>query len=121
MTIATNDTRFQDAITWLVDGDVANMAITNSTNPVDVTITFTNPTPLRAARAYLAGSRYDWVIEPAPGEGRRLAENVPERTWSQIDLPGPVETSVVRLEFLRLERDDFVHVSEIELYAEPPG
>jgi hypothetical protein len=117
--IEANDERFQSSITVLVDGDPDSMAISAGTNPLDVTVTLPAAVRLRAARVQVVGSHYDWVVEPVPGEGRLRLENVPERTWSQIDLPQAVETSVIRFEFLRLERDDYVHIGEIELHSEP--
>ena len=119
VSIAANDERIQQSIALVGDGNVETMAVSNSINPAELTITLRRPIRLRAARVYLAASSYEWVVEPVPGEGRLMAVAKPERTWSQIDLPEAVETSVVRLELLRLERDDYVHVNEIELYQEP--
>jgi hypothetical protein len=118
-TIAVEDARFQASVSLVVDGNVDSFAVTNGVNPAEVTITLSHPIKLRAVRVYPIASPYDWAVEATPGGKRWLVEGVPERTWSQIDLPAAVETSVVRLEILRRERDDYVHVGEIELYAEP--
>ncbi len=101
----------------MIDGDPDNLLKTDGVNPLVVTMTFREPIQLRAAQAYMAASPYDWVLEAQPGEERLLAANVPERQWTQISLPAAVETNVVRIEILRLERDDYVHANEIELYG----
>jgi len=117
LTIEVNDASANAAVPAMIDGDPDNLLKTDSVNPLLVTMTFRAPIQLRAARAYMAASPYDWLLEAQPGEQRLLATNVPERQWSQISLPAAVETSVVRIEILRLERDDYVHANEIELYA----
>jgi hypothetical protein len=119
VTIAANDARVQTGIAVLSDGNLESLVVGSGINPLELTITLRRPIRLRAARVFPAGSPYDWVLEPMPGQERLIAQSVPERAWSQIDLAGVVETSVVRLEILRLERDDYVHVNEIELYVEP--
>jgi hypothetical protein len=117
LTIEINDATSQPSIPALIDGDPDNLLKTDSVNPLVVTLTFREPIKLRAARVYLAASPYDWVLEPVPGESRLLVSNVAEREWSQISLPAVVDTNVVRVEILRLERDDYVHANEIELYG----
>ena len=117
LSIEVNDPSAQAAIPAMIDGDPDNLLKTDGVNPLVVTLTFREPIELRAARAYMAASPYDWVIEAQPGEERLLAANVPERQWTQISLPAAVKTNVVRVEILRLERDDYVHANEIELYG----
>ena len=117
MTIETNDPTVDPNLGGVIDGSVHSLVRTESINPLILTFTFDEPIRLRAARIYLAGSPYDWLIEASEGD-RRLNRNIPERVWSQIDLPEAVETKVVRVEALRLERDDFVHLNEIELWVE---
>jgi hypothetical protein len=117
--IEVNDELFAPRLEAIFDGDTESLARTENVNPMILTLTFPAPIKLRVARVYLAGSPYDWLLEPVVGEDRHLRRNVPERTWSAIDLPEAVETSAVRIEALRLERDDYVHVNEIELWVEP--
>jgi hypothetical protein len=119
ITIEVNDPSIQQSVAVLVDGNTDSLAKTDSINPLEITITLPQPIRLRAARAYLAASSYDWALEPAPGADRLVLSAVPERTWSQVDLQEATETSVIRIEAMRLERDDYVHANEIELYAEP--
>jgi hypothetical protein len=117
LTIEVNDPSAKASIPAMVDGDPDNLLKTDSVNPLVVTLTFRDPIQLRAARAYMAASPYDWLLEAQPGKQRLLATNVPDRQWSQISLPAAVETNVVRIEILRIERDDYVHANEIELYG----
>ena len=117
LSIEVNDPSAKAAIPAMIDGDPDNLLKTDGVNPLVVTLTFREPIQLRAARAYMAASPYDWVLEAQPGEDRLLSANVPERQWSQISLPAAVKTNVVRVEILRLERDDYVHANEIELYG----
>jgi hypothetical protein len=119
LTVDANDPLFPPRFPVLVDGDVKSLARSENINPLILTLTFSEPKKLAAARMHPAGSPYDWLIEPTPGGDRLMVEGAPDSTWSQIDLPSPVETSVVRLEILRRERDDYVHVDEIELYSKP--
>ena len=119
ITIEVNDPGLQASVAALVDGSTDSLLKTDGINPLEITVTLPQPIRLRGARAYLAASTYDWVLEPIPGGERLVASGVPERAWSQIDLPEPVETTVIRIEALRLERDDYVHANEIELYTDP--
>jgi hypothetical protein len=118
LTVESNDPRFQVSTDLAVDGKNDTLLVGGGMNPVELTLTLDRPVKLRAARATFAGSPHDWVIEPVPGQ-RHLVANAPEHDWSQIDFDPAVDSGVVRFEFLRLERDDYVHVGEIELYAEP--
>ena len=118
LTVESNDQNFQISTDMALDGKTDSLLVGSGMNPVELTLTLDRPVKLRAARATFAGSPHDWVIEPVPGQ-RHLVESAPEHDWSQIDFEPAVESGVVRFEFLRLERDDYVHVGEIELYAEP--
>lgn len=119
LTVEANDPAFTPRFSVLIDGDVKSMTRSEGVNPLILTLTFREPKTIAAARIFPAGSSYDWLIEPTPGGPRPMLEAVPDSAWSQIDLDPPQATSVVRLEILRRERDDFVHVNEIELYSKP--
>lgn len=115
--LETNDPSIEAELGKILDGDRESLVRTNSINPLVMTFTFAQPIKLRTARVYLVGSPYDWLLEAKEGD-RLLSRGVPERVWSQIDLPATVATKVVRIEALRLLRDDVVHVSEVELWVE---
>jgi hypothetical protein len=117
VTITTNDPAVDPKIETMLDGSVHSLVRGEGINPLVITFIFARPIALRTARVVLAGSTYDWTLE-APVGDRRTVNEIPERVWSQIDLPEAVKTTGVRIEALRLERDDFVHVNEIELWVE---
>ncbi|HVS11731.1 MAG TPA: hypothetical protein VMS76_17820 [Planctomycetota bacterium] len=116
--IDANDPLFLGRLDPLFDGDPETMARTESINPLQLTLTFDQPLRLAVVRVVLAGSPYDWHVEPVAGGERHILRGVPERVYSPIPLPETVETSQIRFEFRRLERDDYVHVSELELWSE---
>jgi hypothetical protein len=113
--VEANDPAATESIDAVLDGDPATLARSNGINPMVITITFTEPMALKAARIYPTYSAYDWVLEALPGE-RLMVTDAPATEWSAILIETPKETSVVRLEVLRLERDNFVHLNDIELY-----
>jgi hypothetical protein len=117
LTITTNDPSVDAKIGTAIDGSVSSLVRGDGINPLVLTFTFVEPIALRTARVVLAGSPYDWTLEATEGD-RRVESGIPERVWSQIDLPEAVKTNVVKIEALRLERDDFVHVNEVELWVE---
>jgi hypothetical protein len=120
LTVEANDPMFPARMSVIIDGDTTSMTRSESINPLILTLTFREPIRLAAARLFPAGSAYDWLVEPTPGGERLLLEGAPDSAWSQIDLEEPVSTSVVQLEILRRERDDYVHIDEIELYTTKP-
>ncbi|HVS09818.1 MAG TPA: hypothetical protein VMS76_08075, partial [Planctomycetota bacterium] len=117
--IQVNDPTFAPQVGALFDGAQEPLIRTNNVNPLVLEIAPRSPIRLRSVRAMFAASRYDWVLEAAPGAPRLLAPEVPEWEWSSIEPPEGEPTSRVRLEILRLERDDYVHVSELELWVDP--
>jgi hypothetical protein len=119
LTVEANDPLFPPRVPTIIDGDTTSMTRSEGINPLILTLTFREPVSLAAARLYPAGSPYDWLVEPTPGGPRLMLEGAPDSAWSQLDLPEPVTTTVVQLEILRRERDDYVHLNEIELYTKP--
>ena len=119
LTLETNDPQFAPRAPAILDGNVASMSRSEGVNPLILTLTLREPLSLAAARVYPAGSTYDWLLEPSPGGPRLMVENAADSAWSQIELSEPVSTSVIQLEILRRERDDYVHLTEIELYTKP--
>jgi hypothetical protein len=114
--VEVNDPDLTPYLDALIDGDPSTLVRSNGVNPLVVTLTFTQPVRVTAVRIFPTYSLHDWVIEPLPGEERLLVRDAPGQAWSSIELDQPTETAVVRVEVLRLERDDFVHLNEIELY-----
>ena len=120
LVIEPNDPAAIPAIPTIIDGDLESLMKSNAINPLVIDFEFANEISLKTVRLYPAASRYDWLVEALPGGPRFMLRDVPERTWSQLDLPEAVTTSVIRLEVLRVERDDYVHLNEVELYAAAP-
>jgi hypothetical protein len=116
--VEVNDPTFAPQVAALFDGATGPPIRTNSINPLIITLKFRSPIKLRWARGVFAASPHDWALEPVPGGPRYAATNVPAGKWSRIGLPEATTTSVVRFEILRLERDDYVHVGELELWAQ---
>ncbi len=115
--IEPNDPSVIPAVRLIVDGNVESLIKSNVINPLVITIDLAEEISLAAVRVYPVGSPYDWLVEALPGGPRYMLRGVPERAWSQLDLPEAVTTSIVRLEVLRLKRDDYVHLNEVELYS----
>jgi hypothetical protein len=118
VTIEVNDPTFEPHVAKQFDGDTRWPSRSDSINPLVFELEFTAPIRLAAARFFPFGPKSAWSIEARAGERWSLAAVDPGQ-WSQLDLPEPVETNRVRIELLRVEGDDNVHVSELELYAAP--
>lgn len=121
LVVSGNDPAFQPRIDALFDGSIATLARTEDVNPLVLTFEFAQPIRLAAVRLYPSYSSYDWGIEPAQGEAGQVVRNAPAEMWSGVALSKAVETRVVRVLMRRLERDNFVHVNEVELWVTPAG
>lgn len=115
--IRVNDPAFASRIAGVLDGRAESVTRSEGINPLVIDLELEAPIRLRGARLLVSASPHDWVLEPAAG--RRFLATAASGEWSQLDLPETVETSSVHLELLRLERDNYVHVAEIELYTDP--
>lgn len=115
LTIAVNDPVFPPRLGHLFDGDTSTLSRTEDVNPLVMVFRFAEPIALVGVRLFPSYSTYDWSVRPAPEEPRYLLRQAAEEEWSRIDLPEPVETREVRLRIRRLQRDDYVHVNEVEL------
>jgi hypothetical protein len=119
LVIRVNDPVFPPRLDAIVDGNTTTLSRTEGVNPLVLRLILDPPIRLRAARVFPSYSSYAWVLEPTPGKDRLLIRETPADEWSAIELEEPVETGEVRLELLRLERDDYVHINELELWVEP--
>jgi hypothetical protein len=119
LTIRVNDPALPPRLDAILDGNTTTLSRTENVSPLVLRLILNPPIRLRAARVYPSYSSYAWVLEPTPGGDRLLIREAPAEAWSAIELDAAVETGEVRLEILRLERDDYVHVNEIELWVEP--
>ena len=115
--IEVNDPAMKDHLAFLLDGDTETLSRTGQLNPLIVTLTFSQPVSVKAVRLFPTYSTYDWAVEVTPGADRLMVQNAAHNAWSGIALDSPIETSIIRIEVLRLERDDNVHLNEIEIYG----
>lgn len=105
----------------LFDGSIDHPARTESINPLVVTLTFAQPVAIAAARIYPTYATYDWALYPDAAQTGLVARGVPQEQWSRIDVPQPKAAQSVQIELVRTERDNYVHVNEIELYIAGEG
>ncbi len=116
--IEISDEAFLVRVDGVFDGNVRHSMVSGGTNPLVITLTFPEPIRVKVARIFPSASPNDWTFRPHPSHQVLLAPRVPPDTWSYIALPEAISTSEVRFEVLRLERDNFVHLNEIELFVE---
>jgi hypothetical protein len=119
LTIDVNDPMFVARLDPLFDGDTATLSRTESVNPLVITFRFPVPVHLTAVRILPSYSSYEWSVEVGRAFRAMLVRAAAPDVWSAIVLPEDVETDTVRVTLRRLERDDYVHVNEIELWASP--
>jgi hypothetical protein len=112
-TLSTNTPN--ESVVTLFDGADDTLLRTPNINPLDTTITFTQPTKLRALRVRSTYSDFAIAVQVDGGE-RIILDPIPEGDWGLIVWPAPVTAKKVFVQTLRKVRDNYVHVNEIELY-----
>jgi hypothetical protein len=117
VTIDVNDPVFASRLDPLFDGDTATLSRTESVNPLVMTFHFLTPVRLSGVRIFPSFSSYDWSLEANRGMPAMVVRKAAPDVWSTIVLQEDVETDTVRLTLHRLERDDYVHVNEVELWT----
>ena len=115
--VQANDPRFPPGIEKLTDSDTTTLSRSEDVNPLVLTFAFGTKIPLKTIRIYLSYSSYDWKLYLDSGSPLVVREAADE-AWSEIDLPVVEVVQQLRLEIRRLQRDNFVHVNEIEFYTE---
>lgn len=116
--VEANDPQFGPRVLMLFDGDTSMPARTEEINPLILTFTFQEAVKLKTARLFPSYSTYDWALYADPEQTGLVVRQAPAEEWSRIDLPAAVETKMIRVELLRVLRDNYVHVNEVELYTE---
>jgi hypothetical protein len=91
------------------------LAKSEGANPFVFTFTFANPAVLKAVRVLSSYSDYAWAVE-AQGTPRLVVDMIIDGEWSTIAWPEGIKTNQVKIEVLRKNRDNFVHLNEIEMY-----
>jgi len=112
---ATLTTNTNESVVTLFDGADDTLLRTPNINPLDTTITFTQPTKLKALRVRSTYSDFAIAVQVDGGE-RIILDPIPEGDWGLIVWPAPVTAKKVFVQTLRKVRDNYVHVNEIELY-----
>ena len=121
LAVDVNDPVLAGELVPLFDGDTASLIRSEQINPLFFTLTFRFPVRLKGVRLFPSYSSYDWALRPLPEEEWLVIQNAADGAWSSLELEQSVETSVVRLEVLRRERDDYVHLNEVELWTDDGG
>jgi hypothetical protein len=116
--VTYSDPSIDSSSLQLFDGDTSSLVRSEQVNPLVITLRFKQPITIKSVDIFPSYSSYDWKLYATPESKAVSIKYTPEEKWSQVDLPTAVQTSVVRLEVLRLLRDDYVHLNEIELYPE---
>lgn len=99
----------------LFDGADDTLLRTPNINPLDTTITFAQPTKVKALRVRSTYSDFALAVQIDNGE-RLILDPIPEGDWGVVVLPTPVVAKRILIQTLRKVRDNYVHVNEIELY-----
>jgi hypothetical protein len=119
--VRANDPLYPPRMDAIFDGDPSSLARTENVNPLVLSFEFDQPIRLAALRLYPSYSSYDWGLELSQGKEPLVVRHAPAEIWSGIELKEPIETRVVRVLMQRLERDNFVHLNEVEFWLAPPA
>jgi hypothetical protein len=92
-----------------------SLAKSEGTNPFKLTFQFANPVAIKAIRVLSTYSDYGWAVQLESGE-RLVVDSIIDGEWSTIAWPAGVKTGKVTVEVLRLLRDNYVHLNEVEIY-----
>ncbi len=101
-----------------VDGDTTSLYRTDQVNPLVITFAFEEAINLKTVRIFPSYSSYDWAVYTDASEQGLIIRGVPEEQWSRMDFEQPLQTKSIRIEVLRVERDNYVHLNEIEIYVQ---
>ena len=116
VSVGVNDPQFPPRLEKLVDDDTTTLSRSEDVSPLILRFSFGAAIHLKIVRIYLSYSTYDWKLHLDSGAPVVIREAA-EEAWSEIDFPEAQETQSVRLEIRRLQRDNYVHVNEIEFYV----
>jgi hypothetical protein len=102
-------------LSMVFDENDNSLSKSEGINPFKLTFQFANPVSIKAIRVLSSYSDYGWAVQPE-GSERLVVATMVDGEWSTIAWPAGVKTSKVTVEVLRLMRDNFVHLNEIEIY-----
>jgi hypothetical protein len=92
-----------------------SLAKSEGINPFKLTFKFANPMSIKAIRVLSSYSDYGWAVQPE-GSERLVVATMVDGEWSTISWPTGIKTTKVTIEVLRLLRDNYVHLNEVEIY-----
>ena len=115
VSVGVNDPRFPTGLEKLVDRNTTTLSRSEDVSPLILRFAFGAAIRLKIVRIYLSYSTYDWELHLDSGAPLVVREAA-EEAWSEIDLPEARETQSARLQIRRLQRDNYVHINEIEFY-----
>jgi hypothetical protein len=84
-------------------------------NPYRITFEFKDTKTIKAIRVLSTYSDYSWAFA-AEGSERLLVDTVIDGAWSTMTWPEGLKVKRFYVEVLRKQRDNYVHVNEVEVY-----
>jgi len=99
----------------IFDGDPETLLRSPEINPVEATITFTNPTKIKAIKVRSTYSDFAVAVQIDNGE-RVILDSIPEGDWATMVWPTAQNAKKIVVLTLRKVRDNVVHLNEIEIY-----
>ena len=99
----------------VIDEFENTLSKSDGTNPYVVTFSFKTPRKLKGVRVLSTYSDYKWAFSIKDGK-RFVTDVIIDGQWSTMTFKEPVECSVCQVEVLRVVRDNYVHLNEVELY-----
>lgn len=112
-----NEPVFFNRLPMLFDEITDDANRSEEVNPLILVLRFTAPQKIKTVRTFPSHATHHWVLYTGEEGQGLMIRDAPQDDWSRIDLPEPVETKYVRIEVLRIERDDYVHLNELEIYV----
>jgi hypothetical protein len=99
----------------VVDEFENTLSKSDGTNPFIVSFTFKTPRKLKGVKVLSTYSDYKWAFSSKDGK-RFVTDVIIDGQWSTIAFKEPIVCSTCQVEVLRVVRDNFVHLNEIEFY-----
>ena len=114
--IEVNDPAFAKRLSSTFDGDTRWIMRGGGVNPLVISFDFVQPVQLAAARLMPGATPHAWLVQVGGAHAADAAVGASGRVVAdRSGSPRPHDS--VRIEILRLERDDYVHLYELELYT----
>lgn len=121
LTITTNDSNIGPSPTPWFDGEEKTLQRSENINPLRITLTFTEEVKLHSIRLLPShADTHDWMLKlEDAGKSFKISGAASEK-WSRIDLPATTKSKKFSIELKRTVGDNYVHLNELEVYADVP-